>query len=84
MVLGSHTMLRALESGETIEQVAQDLLGMLDLAEIEDMALMGDDMDQQTEYAHDEIAKQLARAGVITLETSHPLSGDQESPRPRG
>lgn len=86
VVLQRHTILRALECGVTLDQVAEDLLDELNLAEIENMALMGDDMDQQTEYAHDEIAKQLARAGVIMLagETSDQVCGALECPRPRG
>ena len=37
----------------------------LDHEAIEKAALNGDDMEQQTNYAHDEIKKQLKRVGVI-------------------
>jgi hypothetical protein len=51
--------------GATPEELAALLLPQLDMEAIENMALMGDDLDQQTDYAHDEIADQLRRMGVL-------------------
>jgi hypothetical protein len=40
-------------------------LGLLDTGSIEKAALYGDDIDQQTEYAYQEIEKQLKDKGAI-------------------
>ena len=41
------------------------ILDLLDMAAIEKAALYGDDIDDQTEYAYQEIEKQLHENGVL-------------------
>lgn len=64
-VLASNTMIESYRAGRSIEDMANALMEGLDFDAIEEAALMGDDMDQQTDYAHDEITKQLRAAGVL-------------------
>lgn len=50
---------------EAIEALAEKCLGQLDLDVIEASALWGDSLDEQTDYANDEIARQLRVLGVL-------------------
>lgn len=79
-VLASNPLGPALEvkpaAGDlTFLVLANQLMPLLDMQAIEDAALQGDDLDQQTDYAHDEIARQLRAKGVL-----EPLSDGAESP----
>lgn len=44
---------------------ASSLFEELDLDKIEQAAMFGDDLDQQTDFAYDEITQQLRDAGVL-------------------
>lgn len=63
-VLSSNPLVN-IDSGETVEAMAHRLLPLLDFEEIENAALYGDSMDQQSNYANDEIARQLRVMGVL-------------------
>lgn len=52
-------------NGKSFEDMSIELLARLDLDLVEQAALMGDDIDQQTDYAHDEITRQLRQQGVL-------------------
>lgn len=64
-VLRKHSLAVANSLGKSFESMANEVFGSLDLDLIEKAALMGDDLDVQTEYANDEIARQLREAGVL-------------------
>ena len=49
------------------EVFAEKVLTMLDFARIEDMALCGDDMDEQTNYANDEIRNQIITGNLLEI-----------------
>lgn len=49
------------------EVLAERVLTMLDFAKIEDMALCGDDLDEQTKYAYDEIKSQIDEKDLINI-----------------
>jgi len=71
-VLASNVLSRGLDAGETLEHLAAELMTDLDFAAIEDAALYGDDIEEQTDYAHDEIARQLRQAGVLKTSSGEP------------
>lgn len=52
--------------GRSFTDMAEQLFAGLDFQAIEDAALMGDTLDQQTDYANDEIERQLCSSGVLT------------------
>ncbi|MBU4337850.1 MAG: hypothetical protein KJ548_14910, partial [Actinobacteria bacterium] len=64
-VLRKHSLSVANSLGKSFESMANEVFGSLDLDLIEKAALMGDDLDVQTEYANDEIARQLREAGIL-------------------
>lgn len=49
----------------TYEQ-CEEILELLDASEVEDAALNGRDVEEQTAFAHEEILRQLAEEGVIS------------------
>lgn len=65
IVLRKHSLAVANTQGNSFESMANEVFGSLDLGLIEKAALMGNDLDVQTEYANDEIARQLREAGVL-------------------
>ena len=64
-VLRSNALAVANTNGKSFESMANELLGHLDLDLVEQAALYGDDLDEQTDYANDEIARQLRVMGVL-------------------
>lgn len=64
-VLVSHWKQVQDRDGKTAETLAAELYPLLDFEEIEKAALMGDDLDEQTNYANDEIARQLRTLGIL-------------------
>lgn len=64
-VLASNPICPIAADGRPISELAEACLTRLDFAKIEDAALMGDDISEQTDYAHDEITKQLKEMGVL-------------------
>jgi acylphosphatase len=64
-VLSSNKLLTHLN--EPLEQLSERLFTSLDFQLIEKAALYGDELDEQTKYANDEIARQLQVAGVLQL-----------------
>jgi hypothetical protein len=62
-VLSSNPLQIILE--ESLERLSERLIADLDFQLIEEAALYGDDLDEQTNYANDEIARQLRVAGVL-------------------
>ena len=65
-VLASNPLEIPLAPGETLEARAAELFELLDFGEIEDAALYGDTLDEQTDYANDEIARQLREGGILS------------------
>lgn len=51
------------------------LIDMIDEVDVEDAALHGDDLDEQTKYAHEEILRQLAEKGLISSGAEAPALG---------
>lgn len=62
--------------GKSIEAIAEEIFPELDFGHIEEAALMADDLDAQTDAAHDEIARQLRDMGVL-----EPISVQREEVR---
>lgn len=50
---------------KSIRLIAQEVFGKLDFDAIEQAALFGDTLDEQTDYANDDIARQLRVMGVL-------------------
>ena len=63
-VLSSNTITSAF-SATSIELIAQQVFANLDHQAIEDEALFGDSLDEQTDYANDCIARQLREMSVL-------------------
>lgn len=63
-VIGAGLLSRGLEK-LALEELAAALLPTLDMTAIEDSALYGGTMQEQTDYACDEIAAQLRRLGIL-------------------
>lgn len=61
--------------GKPFEAMASEIFEHLDVSLIEDAALKGDDLNEQTDYAYDEITRQLREQGVL-----EPLK-DEPSPQ---
>lgn len=76
-VLRSNSLAVANTDGKSFEAMANELHGNLDFDLIEQAALAGDDLDEQTDYANDEIARQLREMGVL-----EPLKQACDSPSP--
>ena len=76
-VLRSNSLAVANTNGKSFESMAEELHGDLDFGLIEQAALAGDDLDEQTDYANDEIARQLREKGVL-----EPLKQADDSPSP--
>ena len=51
--------------GKSLAAIAEEVFGDLDFDLIEQAALLGDDLDEQTDYANDEIARQLRDLGIL-------------------
>lgn len=64
-VLRSNSLAVANTNGKSFESIANEVFGNLDFDLIEQAALFGDDLDEQTDYAHDEIAHQLREMGIL-------------------
>ena len=76
-VLRSNSLAVGSTNGKSFEAMANELHGNLDFDLIEQAALAGDDLDEQTGYANDEIARQLRETGVL-----EPLKQAHDSPSP--
>lgn len=50
---------------DTTLDACESVIDTLDLADVEQAALYGDDLDEQTEFAHQEIRDQLVHRGLI-------------------
>lgn len=64
-VLAANQLSSNCVNGRTIEQLAKEYFPDLDFQLIEDAALAGDSMDEQIDYANDEIARQLREIGIL-------------------
>lgn len=64
-VLRAHSLQVANTNGASFESMAAGIFSSLNQAEIEKAALHGNDLDQQTVYAHQDIARQLRQLGVL-------------------
>lgn len=64
-VLASNALQVANSNGKSFDAMAAELLPTLDMELIEQAALYGDSLDEQTSYANDEIARQLREQGVL-------------------
>lgn len=81
-VLRSNCLAVANTNGKSFESMASEIFPSLDFSLIEDAALVGDDLDQQTDYAYDEIARQLRQQGVLEplkeAVVDHPITGAKD------
>ena len=64
-VLRSNSLHVANTNGKSFEAIAQEVFGSLDFDLIEQAALFGDSLDEQTDFANDEIARQLRESGIL-------------------
>lgn len=80
-VIASNMLVSPRPQGLSLEQQAADVFADLDFDLIEQAALYGDSLDEQTDYANDEIARQLRVAGVIQNEAA---ASTIVADRPRG
>lgn len=76
-VLRSNSLAVANTNGISFESIANEVFGNLDFDLIEQAALAGDDLDEQTDYANDEIARQLREMGI--LEPLKEVVSDEQS-----
>ena len=65
LVLSSNSLAVANSDGKSFDTMATELIHLLNLDEIEGAALYGDTLDEQTNFAHDEITRQLRNLGVL-------------------
>lgn len=80
-VLRSNSLGVANTNGKSFESIANEIFPQLDFQLIEEAALAGDDLDQQTDYANDEITRQLREIGI--LETVRPVESRPSPSRPK-
>lgn len=64
-VVSSNKLVAANTQDKSIESIAVDAFDTLDFDLIESAALNGDDLDEQQDYANDEIARQLREMGIL-------------------
>lgn len=64
-VLSSNALHVANTNGKSFESIANEVFGELDFYLIEEAALFGDGLDEQINYANDEIARQLRAKGIL-------------------
>lgn len=64
-VLRSNSLAVANTNGKSFESMANEIFPQLDFQLIEEAALAGDELDEQTDYANDEIARQLREIGIL-------------------
>ncbi|MBV7542186.1 hypothetical protein [Acidovorax sp. sic0104] len=76
-VLRSNSLAVANAKGKSFDSMANEIHGDLDFDLVEQAALTGDDLDEQTDYANDEIARQLRERGIL-----EPLKQACDSPSP--
>lgn len=69
-VLRSNSLAVANTNGKSFESIANEVFGTLDFDLIEQAALFGNDLSEQTDNANDEIARQLRDQGIL-----EPLKG---------
>ena len=65
IVLCRNALAVANTNGKSIESIANEVFGDLDFGLIEQAALYGDGLDEQTDHANDEIARQLREIGIL-------------------
>lgn len=71
-VLRSNSLHVANTNGKSFNSIAQEVFVSLDFDLIEQAALFGDSLDEQTDYANDEIARQLRESGILEpIRTAH-------------
>ena len=78
-MLRSNSLAVANTNGKSFESMAEELHGDLDFDLIEQAALAGDVLDEQADYANDEIARQLREMGV--LESLRPVASESTADR---
>lgn len=64
-VLRSNSLAVANTNGKSFESIANEVFPQLDFQLIEEAALAGDGLDEQTDYANDEITRQLREVGIL-------------------
>lgn len=74
-VLRSNSLVLARTKGKPCIAIAFEVFAELDFALIEEAALFGDDLDSQTNFANDEIARQLREMGILEPLKTHPTVG---------
>ena len=80
-VLRSNSLAVANTNGKSFESIANEVFPQLDFQLIEEAALAGDELDEQTDYANDEIARQLRQIGI--LEPVRPVESRPSPSRPK-
>lgn len=79
-VLNSNSLAVADDKGQSFESMAVEIFPSLNFELIEQAALYGDDLMEQTDYANDEIARQLREVGI--LEPLKPTTEKQSTRMP--
>ncbi len=64
-VLSSNALVDGYAGDKSLSALAEELFTDLDFGLIEEAALLGDSVDEQTDNANDEIARQLREMGVL-------------------
>lgn len=64
-VLSSNSLAVANTNGKSFASMAAEIFPSLDFEKIEEAALLGDGLDEQTDLAYDEIARQLRETGIL-------------------
>jgi hypothetical protein len=64
-VLHSNEIDKEMRNGRTLDELAETFFDELNFFEIEKAALFGNSLDEQTDYANDEIARQLRDQGIL-------------------
>ncbi len=77
-VLASNELVADSAKGKSIASIASEVFGSLNFDLIDEAALGGDDLEEKTDLANDEIARQLRQMGIL-----EPLNDPGEVARPR-
>jgi hypothetical protein len=78
-VLRFHSLSVANTNGKSFESIANEVFSDLDADRIETAALYGNDLDEQTGYANDEIAIQLRELGILEPLKSAPDASEVQA-----
>lgn len=78
-ILRNNKLLFARTVGKSVDALAIEFFDSLDFDLIEKAALSADSLDQQTQYANDEIARQLRQMGILEFDPDGPFTSPNDA-----